>query len=337
MPTTKVRVSPASTTSTVKVRVLSGGAASEIEQAITDYLVSVDARTRNSRTRDFYAFGLERVLLPFCRAQGITRLDQLDQRVIDRLAAELNSRRKENGDPLSPASVATYLRASRQFMKWAAGRVPAGVTVPRPSVPKQDLSEKVLTRTEMTALVESAPTVRDQALLELLCSRGLRLGEALALTVDDVQDRGRAGRFVLIRHRLQGGGAKGDSGREVPIRPSLYARLHQLTLRRPPDALTNRLFITSRRRHGEYTALAKRSAENMVDVAAERAGITKRVYPHLLRHSFATDWMRRRNDPVTLQRLLGHADLDMISSTYAHPSSSDLYDATLAYDREDED
>ncbi len=319
------------------VRVLPGGQASEIETAVTDFLVSVDARTRNSRTRDFYAFGLERVLLPFCRAQGIIRLDQLDQRVIDRLAAELNSRRKENGAPLSPASVATYLRASRQFMKWGAGRVPAGVTVPRPSVPKQDLSEKVLTRSEMTALVESAPTVRDQALLELLCSRGLRLGEALALTVDDVQDRGRAGRFVVIRHRSQGGGAKGDSGREVPIRPSLYARLHQLTLRRPPDALTNRLFITSRRRpNGEYAALAKRSAENMVDVAAERAGITKRVYPHLLRHSFATDWMRRRSDPVTLQRILGHADLNMISSTYAHPSSSDLYDATLAYDREDE-
>jgi len=198
-------------------------------------------------------------------------------------------------------------------------------------------SEKVLTRAEMIALVESAPTVRDQALLELLCSAGLRLGEALALTVDDLADRGRAGRFVLIRHRGQGGGAKGDSGREVPIRPSLYARLHQLTLRRPADALTNRLFITSRRRpNGEYAPLAKRSAENMVDVAAERAGISKRVYPHLLRHSFATDWMRRRNDPVTLQRLLGHADLDMIANTYSHPSSTDLYGAMLEYARDDD-
>ena len=320
-----------------KVKVLPGGAGSEIEQAVTDYLVSVDARTRNSRTREFYAYGLEKVLLPFCRAQGINRLDQLDQRTIDRLAAELNSQRKANGATLSPATVDTYLRSARQFMKWAGKRVPEGVSVPRPKVPKQDLSEKVLTRAEMIALVESAPTVRDQALLELLCSAGLRLGEALALTVDDLADRGRAGRFVLIRHRAQGGGAKGDSGREVPIRPSLYARLHQLTLRRPADALTNRLFITSRHRpNGEYAPLAKRSAENMVDVAAERAGITKRVYPHLLRHSMATDWMRRRNDPVTLQRLLGHADLDMIANTYSHPSSTDLYSAMLEYARDDE-
>src|SRR6266849_848990 len=106
--------------------------------------------------------------------------------------------------------------------------------------------------------------------------------------------------------------------REVPIRPALYNSLRQLTLRRR-DALTNALFITNRRRpNGEYAPLAKRSAENMVDVAAERAEITKRTYPHLLRHSFATDWMRRKYDPVTLHRILGHSDLNMIASTYSH-------------------
>jgi len=317
---------------------LPGGAVSELENAITDYLVNVEARTRNKRTREFYADGLQRVLLPFCRAGGINRLDQLDQRAIDRLAAELNSRRKDNGSALSPATVSTYLRSTRQFIKWAAGRVPAGVSVPRPKVPKQDLSEKVLTRAEMQALVESGQTIRDQALLELMCSTGLRLGEALALTVDDLADRGRAGRFVLIRHRSKGGGAKGESGRELPVRPALFSLLRQLTLRRPADALTSHLFITNRRRpNGEYAPLAKRSAEDMVDVAAERAGIKKRVYPHLLRHSFATDFMRRTNNPVTLQRILGHADLSMIASTYAHPSSTDLYEGMMAYLQADND
>jgi integrase len=320
------------------VKVLPGGAGSELDRAVTDYLVNVDARTRNSRTREFYAYGLEKVLLPFCRAQGITRLEQLDQRAMDRLAAELNSRRKVNGSALSPSSVDTYLRSARQFIKWAGTRVPAGVSVPRPKVPKQDLSELVLTRAEMQALVESAPTIRDQALLELMCSTGLRLGEALGLTVDDLADRGRAGRFVLIRHRAKGGGAKGDSGRELPVRPALYALLRQLTLRRPADALTNRLFITNRRRpSGEYAPLAKRSAENMVDVAAERAGIKKRVYPHLLRHSFATDFMRKRSDPVTLQRILGHADLSMIANTYSHPSSTDLYESMMGYLQKDDE
>lgn len=320
------------------VKVLPGGAASELEEAVTDYLVAVDARTRNHRTRQFYSHGLQKVLLPFCRAHGIDRLAQLDQRAVDRFAADLNARSKSDGTSLSPASVASYLRSSRQFLKWAAGRAPAGLVVPRPKVPKRDLSDQVLSRAEMAALVESGPTVRDQALLELLCSTGMRLGEALALTVDDLADRGRDGRFVLIRHRARGGGAKGDSSREVPVRPALYSLLRQLTLRRSADALTNRLFITNRRRpNGEYAPLSQRSAENMVDVAAERAGIKKRVYPHLLRHSFATDFMRRKNDPVSLQRILGHSDLSMIASTYAHPSSRDLYEAMSDYLRADDE
>jgi integrase/recombinase XerD len=320
-----------------KVRVLPGGAQTELEQEVTDYLVAVEARSRNHRTREFYAYGLERVLLPFCRKQGIDRLEQLDQRMIDRLAADLNSKKKPDGSPLAAATVSTYLRAVRQFVKWASKRLPAGVVVPHTKVPRRDLRDQVLTRAEMEALIQSGPTVRDQAFLELLCSTGMRLGEALALTIDDLDDRGRAGRFVLIRHATRGGGAKGDSAREVPIRPALYSALRQLTLRRPKDAYTDRLFITSRKRpNGEYAPLAKRSAENMVDVAAERAGIKKRTYPHLLRHSFATDWMRRKNDPVTLQRILGHSDLSMISETYSHPSATDLYEAMADYHRKAE-
>src|SRR5262245_56702449 len=85
-----------------------------VSAALADYLTNVDARTRNRRTREFYAYGLERVLLPFCRAQGIETMAELDQRAVDRLAAELNGRK------LSPASVASYLRSVRQFLKWAA-------------------------------------------------------------------------------------------------------------------------------------------------------------------------------------------------------------------------
>ena len=47
--------------------------------------------------------------------------------------------------------------------------------------------------------------------------------------------------------------------------------------------------------------------------------------------------MRRTNNPVTLQRILGHADLSMIASTYAHPSSTDLYEGMMAYLQADND
>lgn len=321
-----------------KIRVLPSDAGTELEEAVRDYLMAVEGRTRNRRTREFYAYGLLSILLPFCRERGIERLGQLDQRTVDRLAAGLNARTKPDGSPLSAASVDSYLRSTRQFLRWAAESVPAGIDVPRPKVPKRDLRDQVLSRQEMEALVASAATVRDRALLELLCSTGLRLGEALALTGADLVDRGRQGRFVIVRHRARGGGAKGDSVREVPVRPALYTALRELARRRPADALTDRIFITSRRRpNGEYVPLAPRTVENMVKVTAERAGITRRVHPHLLRHSFATDFMRTKRDPVTLQRLLGHADLGMISATYAHPSSADLYEAMMDYIRRDDE
>lgn len=318
------------------IRVLPGGTATELEEAICDYLTAVDARTRNPRTREFYEYGLQKVLQPFCRDESIERLDQLDQRAIDRLAASLNARRKADGQPLSAASVAAYLRSVRQFIKWAGARVP-DVAVPRPVVPKRDLRDQVLSREEMAALVEAAATIRDRVLIELLCTTGLRLGEALALSSDDLVDRGRAGRFVVVRHRSRGGGAKGDSSREVPVRPALYAALKQLGTRRPADCLSDRLFITNRRRpNGEYAALAVRTVENMLKATAARAGIARRVHPHLLRHSFATEFMRAKRDPVTLQKILGHADLSMIANVYDHPSSADLYAVMLDFLRDQE-
>src|SRR5258708_6609098 len=184
----------------VKVRVLPGGADTEVEEAVRDYLIDVGARTRNPRTREFYARSLEKNLIPFCRAQGIDRLAQLDQRAITAFTADLNDRMKPDGTQLSPSSVATYLRGARQFVKWAGKRIPDGVSVPRTKVPKNDLQDKVLSRKEMAALIDATATPRDHALVELLCT-GLRLGEALALTVDDLVDRGRQGHFVVIRHR----------------------------------------------------------------------------------------------------------------------------------------
>ncbi len=172
--------------------------------------------------------------------------------------------------------------------------------------------------------------MRDRVLLELLTSTGMRLGEALALTKDDLIDRGREGRFVRVEHRQRGGGAKGDSGREVPVRPALYTALDRLAGSRR-DSLSDRIFQTDRKRNGEHAALQPRTVENMVKVTADRAGIRKRVHPHLLRHSFATNFMRKTGNPIALQRILGHHDLSMISGTYAHPSSGDLYASMIDY------
>jgi integrase len=304
-----------------------------VHEAVEAFLADVDARTRNPRTRDFYTTGLCRVLLPWCDALGISEPGELTTDRLNALAIELGRRTTRQGKPLAPATIGAYLRAVRQLVSWLQQRkeIAPDVRVARPREPRPEL--QVLTPDEVEAMIDAVVSVRDQALVRLLWETGCRLSEALALTLDDLVDDGRRGRFVRIRHRSREGGAKGDSARMVPVRPALYAALRKLGSR--PEAVTRRLFVTDRRRGGEHVPLSTRQAQQAVQVAAARAGIAKRVYPHLLRHSMATNWMRRRKDPVTLQRLLGHSDLSMISRVYSHPSDSDLYAAMLDYLRED--
>lgn len=309
--------------------------ATPIGRAVEDYLTDVDARTRNPRTRDFYTTGLVRVLLPFCAEQDITEPRELTTDVLNRLVVDLQGRESRHGKPLSSATIAAYMRAVRQFVRWLQKRQEVGeeVEVARPRQPKQEID--VLTPDEVQAMMAAATSVRDQTMIRVLWETGMRLSEALGLTEDDLIDEGRKGRFVRIRHRTRAGGAKGDSAREVPIRPATFTALRRLTSRRS-DTLTDRIFVTNRRRSGERVPLSTRQAEQALKVAAAEADITKRVYPHLLRHSMATHWMNTRRDPVTLQRILGHSDLTMISRTYTHPSNEDTYAAMMDYLRLDD-
>lgn len=302
--------------------------------AVEEYLVDVDARTRNPRTRTFYETGLVKVLLPFADVHDVRDPGQLTTDLLNRLVVELQGRTSRHDRPLAAATVAAYMRAIRQFVSWLKQRdeLPQSVQVTRPREPKQEID--VLTKAEVESMIATATSARDQALIQLLWETGCRLQEALSLTADDLVDRGRQGRFVVIRHRARGGGAKGDSVREVPVRPALYSALRRLTARKG-DTLTNLLFVTDRRRGGEHRPLSTRQAQQLVTGAAALAGVTKRTYPHLLRHSMATYWMAKQRDPVTLQRILGHSDLTMISRVYSHPSASDLNAAMMDFLRDD--
>jgi integrase/recombinase XerD len=67
----------------------------------------------------------------------------------------------------------------------------------------------------------------------------------------------------------------------------------------------------------------------MIRSLGEIAGITKRVYPHLLRHSFATEYLQRGGNPILLQQILGHSSLAMITQTYQHLTLADAHDELM--------
>ena len=300
-----------------------------LQQLVDDYLAHLRARGLSPRTLQQASDLLERQWLPWCREQGIDSPDGLNQRLLERWSAFLlEEHRTASGEPLARASVRTYLRVLAAFIRWAGseGAVTTAVKVSLPRDERRLLD--TLSREEIERLEDAAVSERDRLVIRVLADTGMRLGELLALRDEDLLEQGRE-RYLRVR-------GKGARERLVPIAPGLFQRLHRYAQR--GGRVAGRIFLTSRRsaRTGQYEPVQPRSIQNALAFAAETAGIGKHVHPHLLRHSYATWALRRGMNPLQLQRILGHADLTMISSTYAHLTASDSYQAMMDLLRSEE-
>jgi site-specific recombinase XerD len=150
--------------------------------------------------------------------------------------------------------------------------------------------------------------LRNAALVALMARAGLRVGEVVELDLEDVVLNERSG-WVTVRQ------GKGLKERRVPL--SLQAR-KALTgyLEVRPEAETSALFLTK-----SWRRLGKRPVQRLVKSAAQRAGIEQDVTPHVLRHSFATRFLRKGGDLATLRDILGHANL-ATTSRYLHADAT---------------
>jgi integrase/recombinase XerD len=176
---------------------------------------------------------------------------------------------------------------------------------------------------EIQRLEGAAAAERDRLIVRILADTGMRLGELLALRSSAVRLEGGKN---LIKVR-----GNGDRERLVPIAPSLARRLRRFADRSRLGATSDRLFLTLRRGRvsGRLDGLTESAVEQMIRSLGEVAHIPKRVYPHLLRHSFATEYLRRGGNPILLQQILGHSSLTMITQTYQHLTVADAHDELM--------
>lgn len=287
------------------------------ERLISDYEASAQARGLSVRTIDGYAAILNRVLLPFCAEIGVEEPDKLTKRDLERLSVSLQRR------GLSKVTVRTYLAGINHFLRWAAreGEIPAPVTAP--VLRQERILIDVLSRQEIEAIEAAAMAERDKLIVRVLADTGMRLGEIRRLRVDDLIAQGRE-RYLRVR-------GKGSRERLVPVVPSLFMRLQRYATRtRPKFAATDALFLTLKKsRSGDYEPLSEVSIQHLIRYLAETAGLSKRVYPHLFRHSFATQMLRRGMNPVQLRDILGHTSLAMVDRVYSHLAPTDAYQALI--------
>jgi integrase/recombinase XerD len=296
---------------------------SSLDVLVSDYLASCRARGLSRGTIErAYSFSLKEVFLPWCAANEIDELSQLTQRILDRFTSHLYERSGRRGEPLSRHTSHTYIRHVRQFLNWASkeGETESDARPQLPRLPRRVVD--VLSRHEIDQLEGAAPAERDKLIVRILADGGLRVGELCALTSTDIV---RHDRSVFLKVH-----GKGNRERLVPLRPDVARRIERFIRYRSVDAKGDKLFVALRRgRDGRYDPLTPSGVAQLLRGLADRAGITKRVHPHLLRHSFATEALRRGMNPIQLAQILGHSGLRMIESVYSHLNTTDAYEAMM--------
>jgi integrase/recombinase XerD len=168
----------------------------------------------------------------------------------------------------------------------------------------------ILSEEEVARLIESAATSFHRVILMTLYGAGLRREELCRLKVTDVDSQ----RMVL--HVRQG---KGHKDRDVTLSPRLLEVLRDYWKWRKPKTYLFPSYHSKRREQ----PISSRTVYYAVCEAARRAGIQEKVYPHLLRHSWATHLLERGTDLKTIQMLLGHFDLEA-TTIYLHLSQRHL-------------
>jgi len=284
----------------------------DLQRAVRTWLdhLSVE-RGLADNTLKSYRRDLRRYL-EYLESAGVDSLDAVSEATVAGFLMRLREGDSEH-PPLSATSAARTVVAVRGFHKFAvrdglAALDPA--TAVKPPAPAKRLP-KALPLADVEAILEASGSagttlaLRDRALLELLYGTGARISEAVGLDVDDLDLE--AGE-VLLR-------GKGSKERIVPV--GSFAReavAAYLTRARPELVSTSStsvgrgggpaLFLNAR-----GGRLSRQSAWTVLVRAAERAGVTRDVSPHTLRHSFATHLLDGGADVRVVQELLGHASV----------------------------
>jgi integrase/recombinase XerD len=206
---------------------------------------------------------------------------------------------------LGVRTVGLHTAALRFFFCKTLKRMYPVEEVPYPRAPRR--LPIILTREEAIRMIDSASNLFHRAMLITMYSTGMRRAELCRLKVEDIDST------RMIIHIRQG---KGGKDRDVPLSPKTLETLREYWRWMRPKTYMFPGTINGLRADKPITPKVLWEA---CREAAQRAGITKTVRPHLLRHSFATHLVEAGADLPTVQALLGHTDLKP-TSIYLHLS-----------------
>jgi integrase/recombinase XerD len=263
----------------------------QFSKSLEGYIISLHAEGLSPSTIRMYSECL-RKLVDFLRDPEIENITE--KNILD----FLNYRRNKG---VTESTIHVQWRAIRSFCKWAE----AALEIPRPDLnikaPKfQTKAITPYTQDEVTRLIRAADSKRSKALIMVLMDTGLRIGELCRLVLADMDlESGE----VFVRPFMSG---KKSRARTVYLgRTTRQVLWSYLSTRRFAEK-TDPVFTTLRGK-----VLTRTEVAHILVRIARKAGVAN-VHPHRFRHTFAVEYLRNDGDVFTLQRLLGHATLEMV-------------------------
>ena len=289
----------------------------ECKQQFLEYLEI--ERGRGVKTVENY----DRYLTRFFSYAKITQPKDITEEQVRTFRLWLNRQPgTKTGSSVAPMKRRTqnyYLIALRAFLKYLRKRGIPSLAPEKIELAKvSERSLDLISGAELERLLNAPDTktvtgLRDRALLELLFSTGLRVSELCALSIDDVD---------LTRDEFSVRG-KGEKIRVVFLSSAAKAAITAYLKARKD--MYDALFIQHgpRAQSSGDARLSPRAVQRIIKACAINAGITRKVTPHVLRHSFATNLLQNGADLRSVQALLGHAHI-ATTQVYTHVTDKHL-------------
>lgn len=277
------------------------------DEELKDFVRCMGAKGYKPETQVDYAGNVSR-FFDWLEGKGIRDVRRVGKDTLQAYVLHLGTAKGRKGGPIGYASVCARIRGVKRFFEWLESvqriLINPAEAIREPKRPNR-LPRFVLSQEEVEWLlavpdIMTPMGIRSRAILEVFYSTGIRLGEMVALKVEDIN---------LDEGLLRVNEGKGAKDRVVPLGEMAKSFLKQYLAEVRP------LLVRQGDSRGLLwmsnlgTALGRVAVGLMVRLAGREAGIEKPVSPHTLRHTFATHMVKNGADVILVSQLLGHSDL----------------------------
>ena len=193
---------------------------------------------------------------------------------------------------------------------WKEGYIPNNPCASIKPIKFEEKPREPLSNMELEIVRDACENYRDKAMIELFYSTGCRLSEMVNLKISDID-------FTSKEVHLFG---KGSKHRTSYLNAKAeYMLKKYFELERPKESISDSVFVIFRK---PYNEMHKESIYARIKAIQKRSGIERSLFPHLLRHTMATDALNRGMSVAEVKEILGHEKLDttMIYAKISHDS-----------------